>query len=628
MNELNFRAGNPRRYVFYGIISLIFLILVIRFYSLQFLHERVYQEKSLRNSVKVQPRIPARGLIYDRNGILIADNRPSFSLYLVPAQSNPHTISVVSNAIGVEEREIKKNFRNARRFQPVKVARYVDLPTLTKLQENKLELPGLEWRVEPKRHYEYKTSFAHVLGYLGEVGESELTKQSEYEQGDIVGKKAIEKTLDKHLRGQKGYQYLKVNAIGQTVEELSAKENSRPHPGDDLYLTIDARLQQYADSLFGEKTGALVAIDVRNGEILSLVSKPTYNLDAFAEAIDPQIWNKLMADSLKPLFDRTCQATYPPGSTYKMIAVLAALNEGIVTPQWHNFCPGYYRIGRRVIRCWKAGGHGEVDMLGAIKNSCNVYFYKLGLKIGIDNWSKYSRRFRFGQKTGIELTAEKAGLVPSKEYYDKVYGKNGWTKGLIANIAIGQGELLVTPLQMAQFAMILADSGTYYQPHLTKKLVDKITLETQTYTQTPQQIEGIDPQVFRVARDGMRQVVDGGTGWQARVWKISAAGKTGTAQNPHGEDHAWYIGFAPFEEPEICLAVIVENGGSGGGVAAPIAGKYLRRYFYLKGDFNYRAWREYRRKLWLQQQKQARLDSLREAGAMVITDSLAQQNDH
>lgn len=627
MINLNSAQGNPRRFVFYGGILLAVLVLLGGFYNLQILQESIYSGKSEENSVKRETQIPVRGLIYDRNGWLIVDNRPSFSLYLVPAQTTPQTISTLSEILGVNESQFKKNFRRARRFQPIKIARYVDISTLTKLQEDKLNLPGLEWKVEPKRHYYYERSFAHILGTLGEIGEEQLDTNPEYEPGDLVGKKGVEQALDDQLRGEKGYRYVKVDALGRTVgvvENLSHGEKAVSSPGYDLYLTLDARLQLFADSLFGDHNGALVAIDVRNGEIISMASKPDYDLSLFAEAIEPEMWNLLMADSLKPLFDRATQATYPPGSTYKMIAAIAAFNEGIISPQWTIFCPGYYRIGQRVIRCWKGDGHGEMNLLSAIKYSCNVYFYQVGLKIGIDHWSRYSQLFRFGKKTGIELKTEKGGLVPSEDYYNRVYGKNGWTKGLLANIAIGQGELLVTPLQMAQFAMILANSGTYYRPHLTKKLVNKISNEPDTLSNPPYKLEGIKPEVFEFIREGMHQVVAGGTGWRASIWRISGAGKTGTAQNPHGVSHAWFIGFTPFEEPEIAIAIILEHGGSGGGAAAPIAGEYFRRYFHYQNKFDYDQYREYLNKLWKKQKEQARLDSLRAAGVAVPGDSTNQ----
>ena len=615
MSNLNFRSGNRRRWVFYFIISASMLVLVLRFFSLQVLDQEIYRLQSEANSVKKEVQLPIRGQIYDRNGALITDNRPAFSIYVIPAQiqKNQEALQLLAEILETDVQSIKKNFNRYRRFQPVKIARYVSLEKLAAVQANKLFLPGVEWRVEPKRNYLYNRSFAHLLGTLGEVTENDLEKYEEYELGDLIGKKGLEKSFDLELRGHKGYRFIQVDALGREVRELETSDSRPPYPGKDLYLTIDARLQLYADSLFGDHNGALVAVDTRNGEILTMVSKPDYDLNWFTEGVDPQIWRDLLQNPRKPLFDRVTQGTYPPGSTYKMVAAIAALNEGIVTPEWRVFCPGYLKIGRRIVRCWNAAGHGEVNMISAIRGSCNVYFYQLGMKIGIEQWTKYSKLFRFGEKTGIELRDEKSGLVPSRAYYERRYGKDGLTAGLMANIAIGQGELLTTPVQMAQFAMMLANSGTYYQPHLFKSLVDRVNNSITNPKIVPKKIPGIKPEIFAVVREGMRQVVAGGTGWRAGVWRITGAGKTGTAQNPHGDSHSWYIGFYPFEEPEIAIAVLVENGGSGGGAAASIAGQYLRRYFYFQGKFSYEEERAFLQKLWAEQQRKARLDSLKNA---------------
>ncbi len=599
-------------YVFYTLIVFSVFTLCIRFYILQIRHADVYQEKSAKNSIRVLTQLPVRGNIFDRYGILIADNRPSFSLYLIPAQTTSHTLEFVTRLLQQDREKIRQKLRHAGPFQPVKIARSVHPEILTIMQENILELPGLEWRVEPRRHYNIKNGFAHVLGTLGEVDEQELMRNPEYELGDIVGKKGIEKAADRYLRGRKGFKYVRVDALGRTVEEIKTAKNSPPYPGMDMYLTIDARLQQYADTLFQGKRGALVAIDVTNGEIITMLSKPDYDLEYFVGTVDPQIWQELIADTTHPLYDRACQSSYPPGSTYKLVAAIAALNENIITPSWSAYCPGYFQIGRKTIRCWNPEGHGTLDLLGAIKHSCNVYFYQLGLKIGIDAWSKYSILFLFGKKTGIELTNENTGLVPSREYYDQVFGKGKWTRGMLANLAIGQGELLVTPLQLAQFGMIIANKGKYYTPHLILKLVDRITGEEQKTRVEAGIIEGIQPGIYELIHRGMREVVNGGTGWRANIIGIEVAGKTGTAQNPHGKPHAWFLGFAPYGQPRIALVVLVENGGSGGGIAAPIAGNYLRKYFYYQGMFDYRKELAILKALREKQKQQAREDSLRQ----------------
>lgn len=594
MNFWNFLS--EKQNIFYISSVLAVFILLARFFSIQIESGELYRQKSDENSIKIETKIPVRGNIYDRNGLLIADNRPAFSVYLIRSRTKPKTIEFVSKLLKISKEDILKKLRKGGPFQPVKIARNVDQIVLTTLQENILELPGVEWKIEPKRHYFYNEAFSHVLGTLGEIDEKGLNNNKEYEPGDIVGKKGIEKSLDKELRGKKGYEFVKVDALGRVVEKIDQQENSLPYPGKDLYLSIDARLQEYADSLFGDKRGALVAIDVRNGEVLTLLSNPSYDLNIFTGPVDPTIWSELISDTLHPLYDRASQSTYPPGSTYKIVAAIAALNEGIISRWWSVNCPGYFRIGRSVVRCWKSDGHGTMDLVNAIKNSCNVYFYRLGLEIGIDVWSEYSNLFGFGHKTGIELNNEKRGLVPSEAFYKKAYG--AITPGLLANLAIGQGELLVTPIQMAQFASILANEGVYYQPHLVYKLQDNITQNEKVYKPAPKKIEKIRPEVFKIIKSAMQKVVSEGTGAAARIIGVDLAGKTGTAQNPHGASHSWFICFAPYENPEIALCIVVENGGSGSAVAAPMAGKYLRRYFYLKGEFDYEKERKILYEIW------------------------------
>lgn len=577
-----------KKYLFLGSILTILLILWIGFYRLQISESTIYSQKSLQNSVRMITRMPVRGNIYDRDGRLIVDNRPAFSLYLIPAEVNDHTLAVISELAGLPQSEIRKKLKGAGRFQPVKIVRQVDMRTLAWIQENILDLPGIEWKIEPKRHYVRHSGLAHLLGTLGEVDDKELKRFPDLEAGDVVGKKALERKYDKILRGRKGVKFVKVDAMGRMVEEVTSDKSARPYPGEQLFLTIDLRLQAWADSLLTGKRGALVAIDPRSGEVLTLLSKPDYDLSYFTGIVPTNVWNKLLNDPHHPLYDRAYQSSYPPGSIYKLVAAIAALNEKIITPAWTTNCPGYFKLGRRTIRCWKPDGHGQQDLIHAIKNSCNVYFYKLGLLIGIDTWHKYSLMFHFGQKTGIELTNENPGLVPSRQWYEKVYGRGKWTRGMLANLAIGQGELLVTPLQMAQFVSILAERGKLYKPHLGLKLYDPITQKTTVIPRQEEDVPGIDSTVYKYILQGMREVVDGGTGWRAGIYGIPVAGKTGTAQNPHGDPHAWFIGFAPFDHPEIAVCVLVENGGSGGAVAAPIAGAYMKRYFYYHGKYDYR----------------------------------------
>jgi penicillin-binding protein 2 len=613
-----------KKFFLYSVLILVFFILALQFYRLQISQASIYYQKSFQNSVKMVTRFPVRGNIYDRDGTIIVDNRPAFSLYLIPASVTDNTLEKVSHLSKIPVDEIRSEIEKAGKFQPVKVMRQVDIKKLTWIQENILDLPGVEWKTEPKRHYIRSSGLAHLLGTLGEVDERELSDFSSLEPGDMLGKKAIERVFDKELRGNKGFRFVKVDAMGRIVEQISSSESVLPQPGNHLYLTIDYRLQTYADTLMSGKRGVMISIDPRNGDILTLLSKPDYDINDLSGVISEDIWDRLLNDPHHPLYDRACQSGYPPGSTYKLVAAIAALNENIITPAWKINCPGFYRLGRKTIKCWKPKGHGTLNLEEAIKNSCNVYFYRLGLLIGLDVWNKYSKLFYFGQKTGVELTNENPGLVPSLEYYDKIYGKGGWTKGMLANLAVGQGELLVTPLQLAQFASILANKGVLHQPHIGLYFVNPVTEKKVQISGRSSKISEIQDSVLDIILEGMRKVVAGGTGWRAGVYGITGAGKTGTAQNPHGEDHAWYIGFAPYEEPEIVVCVLVENGGSGGGVAAPIAGAYLKRYFHFQGKYDYEA---EKRRLALA----ARRDSLKIDSSQVSTtlteDSIRIENE-
>jgi penicillin-binding protein 2 len=420
----------------------------------------------------------------------------------------------------------------------------------------------------------------HIFGTIGEISKTEQGMSNDYDLGDIIGKNGLEKKYESDLRGIKGTSYLRVDAAGKELGQYDQDQDQLPVHGSDLYLFLDYRLQQFAESLFVDQRGSLVALDVRNGAVLALVSKPDYDPRLLAGKIDQDIWFQLMSDQSHPLYSRAIQNGYPPGSTYKIVAAMAALQEGIITPKWKAHCPGHFRIGRKTIHCWNTKGHGTVALMDAIKGSCNVYFYQLGLKIGLDIWSKYSKMLAFGSVTGIDLPNENAGLVPTTDYMNKIYGINGWTKGNLANLAIGQGELLVTPLQLAQFVMILANKGVYHAPHLVNYYFDYSTQSEVTFPTNTKYINGISDEVYGIVREGMRQVCDGGTGWLGKVPGMETAGKTGTAQNPHGDTHAWFMGFAPYEHPEIAISVVVENAGGGGAIAAPLARKFMEMHFF------------------------------------------------
>ncbi|MHB2154731.1 penicillin-binding protein 2 [Calditrichota bacterium GD2] len=561
-------------------LVLSFFILLLGFFNLQVLHRQYYLDISIHNVIRQVKINPVRGLILDRDGDILVDNRPSFSAALIRAHTADSTINRVAHFLGMKVNDIKARLRKSPRFAPTIIRRDLDEQTRTLLEENQYFLPGFELILDFKRYYPQEINSPHIFGYIGEVNEREQKQDPRYELGDMIGKAGLERYYDIELRGIKGVRYVRVDASGKMLGDYDPELNVPAIHGSDLYLTLDYDLQKFAESLMIDRRGSLVAIDVRTGGILALVSKPDYDIRALSGKIDADVWKALIEDKAHPLYSRSIQSAYPPGSTYKIVAAIAALQENIITPSWKAYCPGYFRLGRKVIRCWNPKGHGELDLYGAIKNSCNVYFYQLGLKIGLETWSKYSKILGFGRKTGIDLPNENAGLVPTIQYFNRIYGENGWTRGNLANLAIGQGELLTTPLQIAQFVMILANRGVYYRPHLVDHLYNYQTHKTIYFPTESRVVSEVSSEVFDIVREGMHQVVNGGTGWLGKVPGIDMAGKTGTSQNPHGEPHAWFMAFAPYSHPEVAIAVIVENGGSGGGVAAPIARKFLEMYFY------------------------------------------------
>ena len=580
MNSQTQDIGGGRRILIILFVSILFIILAFSFFRLQVLNKDKYVQKSLDNSIRAQSKSPVRGLILDNKGRILVDNTAAFSVAITPKVFPDSLYEPLANMLNMDTDRMHSLANRHFGFRPVPIARDVDTKILIRLEENRLQYPGVQSVLEPKRYYRPGVGSPHIFGSLGEVTLKEEKVNPNFDPGDIVGKSGLEKAYDSDLRGKKGLTYFRVDASGRELGLFDPEQDVPPVHGEDLHLIMDYAMQQFAESLMVDMRGALVALDPSTGGVLAMVSKPDFDPGILSGKISSELWNKLINDPARPLYNRAIQSVYPPGSTYKIVAALAALQDGLITPNWQSNCPGYFKIGRKTIHCWKKNGHGTVNLYEAIRGSCNVYFYKLGLKIGLDSWSKYSRLFRFGSLTGIDLPNESAGLVPSKAFFDKRYGLHGWTRGNLANLAIGQGELLVTPLQLAQFAMILANKGTYYTPHFVDYKYDYATGDTIRVISKPEQVQTISPDNFDAVREGMRRVVDGGTGWLGKVPGIEMAGKTGSSQNPHGKSHAWFMTFAPLDTPRVAIAVIVENGGGGGAVAAPIARKFMEKFFY------------------------------------------------
>jgi len=573
---------------FYYLVSLLlFSILILRLFQLQIIHGKRYFVQSEKNRIRAITLKPLRGRIFDRNGEMLVGNQPAYSVYATPyeLQSWQGIYTHLANILKIPEDELKTIVKKHQqgKFNPVKLKRQVNFETLSRINEERLDLPGVGFWIESKRFYPSSARVAHVLGYLGEVSPDELEKfkGEGYRYGDVIGKQGVERQYEKLLRGQFGYEFVEVDALGREVRKVEEQKPIAPKPGMDLYLTIDVDIQTLAESLLGSRKGSLVLLNVRNGEVLCLVSKPDFDPSVFAGIITEKQWDYFQNHPNHPLYNRAIQSTYPPGSTYKLVLAIAALESGVITPEWSISCSGRFRFGARNFKCWKSKGHGVVNLYQAIEQSCNVYFYQLSLKTGLSRWADFGRKLGFGRKTGIDIGMESEGVVPDEAYLDSHYGKGQWTEGMLLNLAVGQGDLLVTPLQMAQLAMILANYGKYFRPHVVKRIYEPVTRKEIPIKVDSSQVQGVSHRVYEIVRQGMWLVVNGasGTGRAAALQDIAVAGKTGTAQNPHGDDHAWFIGFAPFDFPRVAIVVMVENGGSGGAVAAPIARQILQEYF-------------------------------------------------
>lgn len=583
INRSDFFTSTTAKRVFKAAIILVAGIFIFRLAQLQILQGSEYRGVSQMQAIKQVRIAPFRGNMYDRNGILIVHNEPSFSITITPYEFDKEIIPLLSKLIAVPEDEILNTldkYKNYSPFEPVKILRDASFDVVSKIEENNDILPGVDVVVEPKRLYEFEGNMAHLLGYTREITRGQLEKYKYYRPGDIIGQSGLEQTYEPFLRGREGIQFVAVNKFGQKVSSFNnGQQDIPPNNGFDLYLTIDVKLQELAEKLLAGKRGAVVAIDPQNGEVLALASKPDYDPRAFSGRVPADLYKQLSEDPWSPLLHRAIQSQYPPGSTWKMLVGIAAMNEGIIDENTTIYCPGSFTFGNRSYKCH--GAHRAVSLRNALKASCNVYFYQLGLKIGMENLQKYGEMFGFGQKTFIDLPNEKTGRLPTVEWLEKVYGKGAATRGRLVNYGIGQGEILVTPLQMAAYTAAIANEGTYYQPHLVRAIKNNISNKIEPVSYASRKLP-IDKRIFKFVKDGMYDVVNspGGTAYYARLDNIEVCGKTGTAQNPHGKDHAWFVCFAPKENPKIALVVLAENSGFGGAVAAPIAKQLLEAFFH------------------------------------------------
>ena len=590
-----------RTRVVYFILIFAFLGLLSRLAILQIAHGERYTFLSENNRIRIK-RVPGtRGMILDRRGELMVDSRPSFDLLFVPedAESPESTLRLLGKYLGRNGNELIEIFeenKSRAAFDEIILGKDVDWSTVVAVETHQLDLPGVTLRVRPRRNYADGPMAAHILGYLGEIGPKQLKilKEQGYLAGDEIGRYGLEKKWEEVLKGQSGGEQVEVDALGRRVRVLHEVVDV---PGYTVHLTLDRQLQQTAFEALKGKQGTIVAIDVHSGAILTMVSTPAFDPNVFARGIKSEEWRSLIKDRLRPLNNRAIQGQYPPGSTFKIIMAIAGLEEGAMDPDAKIFDPGFFPFGNRNFRDWKKGGHGSVNLHKAIVESCDVYFYQLGQRLGVDKIAKYARAFGLGEKTGAFFDDEKDGLVPDTAWKRKRF-RQPWYPGETPSVSIGQGYLTTTPLQLANMMAAVANGGTLYRPRIVNKVesVDGATVR-QYQAEKIGTIE-LKPATLQRVREALADVVSGagGTGAAARSKVVAIAGKTGTAQviemkgaylkseqlSYFNRDHAWFVAFAPVENPQIALAVLVEHGGHGGAAAAPLAKEVFEKYIELQ----------------------------------------------
>jgi len=578
-----------------GVLVLVAL-LVTRLVYLQIIDHSHYTTLSDDNRVKLAPVGPTRGLIYDRNGIVLADNLPAYRLELTPekVEDMESLLTQLGDLIKIQEHDIKqfkKQLKHRHKSDNIPLRFHLNDVEVAKIASIHHRLPGVEIVASLNRHYPFKDIFAHVLGYIGrkDIKDLERVDAANYRATSHIGKTGIEKQYEWELHGEIGSRQIEINAQGRVIRVL---QQTVPRTGSDIHLTIDAQLQAIAHNALGLHNGSIVALDPRDGQILTMVSKPGFNPNQFVNGIAYKDYDALRNNDSQPLYNRAMLGRYPPGSTIKPFMGLAGLKYGITNEHYEIFCPGYYIIPfgeKRKFRDWKKTGHGSVDLDSSITQSCDVYFYDLALNLSIDRISPFLKSFGFGQKTGVDMPIENAGLLPSRAWKKK-NRKQPWFPGETLNTGIGQGFLLTTPLQLATATAKLANKGKAVQPHLVRGAIS-----VQTKPKIDPLLRKIQPNHWQYIIKSMSHVVHNHRGTARRIAnkKFKVAGKTGTAQvfgiKQEEEydvekvaiklrDHALFIAFAPVKNPRIAVAVIVENGGSGGSVAAPMASKIINHY--------------------------------------------------
>jgi penicillin-binding protein 2 len=579
---------DKRHYLYYAIFGLVGLILVIRLFFLQVI-DKSYEEIARDISRREIVQFPPRGLVYDRNGVLLVYNDVIYDLMVIPRQVTNIDTAAFCKLLGITqegfEQKMKKAIDNGDRRSTV-FEKQIPPDTYAGFQEHLYKFTGFFIEVRTDRRYNTHT-MAHVLGNTGEVSEKRIKESNGYyRQGEFVGLSGIERSYEELLRGTKGVRNMMVDVFNREIGPYNnGLLDTQAISGTNLYVTLDAELQAYGEKLLQNKIGSIVAIEPETGEILALVSSPGYDPNEFIGRDRGNNYMKLLRDPMKPLFNRPLNAPYPPGSVFKIIESLIGQQEGTLTPQTMYFCGGGYRVGNHIVKC-SHHHYSPLDLRGALEQSCNPYYCQVFRAImdqkkfattaeAYENWYNHMHSFGIGETLGIDLYGESKGILYPYTYFDKLYGKNSWRSTNIISLSIGQGEVGITPLQMANVVAIVANRGHFYTPHILKYISDEKLVPEQF---TKRRYTTVDTPYFEVVVEGMARVVNSGTARIAQIKDIQVCGKTGTAQNPHGDHHSVFIGFAPMYNSKIAIAVLVENGGYGGRWAAPIASLMMEFY--------------------------------------------------
>lgn len=593
------------------VFGLAVLFLFCRLFWLQVIKGGYHERLSDANSMRLQVVQAPRGQILDRNGVVLARNRPSYQIALLPTRLR-ESKRMFANLMRFQDSTGARIFDSAlvawsiergkwKKFQPLVILEDADPRVVAMVEEHQLDLPGVVTLAESRRAYPFGPYAAHVLGYMDEVKEDELKEFERikektgdslpYAKGDRIGRKGLERVYEADFRGKDGVRYIKVNAFGKEMDVIREMPQISPVPGHNLVTTIDMRLQVVAESLLADTVrGSVVAIDPRNGEVLVMASSPRMDANIFSLSRDKRNkeWAKLALDPAMPLNNRATVGGYEPASTFKGVVSVASLRSTKIHAhdRMAKSCGGGYRFGNRVWRCWEERGHGSMNLFDAFRESCDVYYYQVGLIIGMDVINQTARDFGFGELTGIDLTDERSGELIDSASYTRKFRKRGWqwTRGLVLNLSIGQGQI-ATPLQLANYAAGLGNGRYVFKPHFIREVRDRAGKTVKK--PEPQVLHELEmtPEQHEILLKAMDQVVNAphGTGGRARMKDVVVGGKTGSAENPHGGlTHALFIGVAPLHQPELAIAVVLENVGHGGSFAAPIAGEIFRQYFRRK----------------------------------------------